>query len=174
MFAAVVSIVMGAAGCEKQVRDTDIKLVSVSEVKRLWDRVERGDRNAMILIDPRPLKEYQAEHIRGARSLTLPQVNPKSERDPGIEGFSNIVVSGNDPGSATARGMTKRLISVGYEHIRFFAGGLEDWKRRKYPVDGKTPEAPVPETKPSDERVVEPEETPTMKIDAPPPEPQKP
>jgi 3-mercaptopyruvate sulfurtransferase SseA len=139
-----------SAGCEKETRDTDIKLVSVGEVKSLWDRQKeaegRGGRNIMVLLDSRPEKDFKASHIDGARNLRLPQVDPKGVRDPGLERFDNIVVYGDDPGSATARGMVKRLLFVGYEHIRFFAGGLKEWKARGLPtVDA----APPPEAPPA-------------------------
>lgn len=170
MLCGVVSVVFGIGGCDKQVRDTDIKLISVGQVKAMWDRGQRGESSDMILLDSRPLKEYSAEHIQGARSLTLPQVNPKGDRDPGIEKFKNIVVYGNDPGSATARGMTKRLIAVGYEHIRFFAGGMKEWKARGYPVEGKTPDAPAPSSPgEKDYKMVEPAPDPTMQPPMPPP-----
>jgi|RhiMethySRZTD1v2_1073278.scaffolds.fasta_scaffold1111846_2 3-mercaptopyruvate sulfurtransferase SseA len=170
MLAAALSVAIGMPGCDKEVRDTDIKLISVGQVKSMWDRSERGDSTEMILLDPRPLKEYNAEHIKGARSLILPQVNPKGDRDPGVDKFKNIVVYGNDPGSATARGMTKRLIAVGYEHIRFFAGGMKEWKARGYPVEGKTPDAPAPSSPgEKDYRVVEPAPDPTIQQPFPPP-----
>ena len=92
-------------GCPKEVRDTDIKVVSVGQVKALWDRQQRGDQTAVYIIDPRPAKAFNAEHIPGARNITLPKIDPKADRDPVIQRFENIVVYGDDPGSATARGM---------------------------------------------------------------------
>src|SRR5207249_4058382 len=79
-------------GCERETRDTDIKLVSVGEVKSLWDRREKGATTAVILVDPRPAKSFAATHIVGARNLPLPQVDPKADRDPALEKFDNIVV----------------------------------------------------------------------------------
>jgi 3-mercaptopyruvate sulfurtransferase SseA len=137
------------SGCERETRDTDIKLVSIGQVKALWDRDERGETRVMYLVDPRPAKSFGAEHIPGAKNLTLPKVDPKADRDPMIQQYDNIVVYGDDPGSAPARGMTKRLLAVGYKHIRFFAGGLKEWKSRGYPTDlAPTPPEPPPEPKP--------------------------
>lgn len=119
--------------------------MSVSEAKNLFDRVNRGESTAAAFIDPRPVKEFAASHIPGARNLTLPQVKPKSKPDPRLLEYAVLIVYGDDPASATARGMTKRLIEVGYDKIRFFAGGLEDWNQRNYPLDKA---APVPEPSP--------------------------
>src|SRR5215813_1650453 len=88
--------VLLSAGCEKETKDTDIKLVSVGEVKALWDRQKeaegRGGRNIMVLLDPRPEKDFRVSHIESARNLRLPQVDPKGVRDPRLERFDNIVV----------------------------------------------------------------------------------
>src|SRR5438034_11215256 len=84
--------VWGLVGCERETRDTDIKLVSVGEVKALWDRKERGSETAVTILDPRPAKAYAAGHITGARNLPLPRIDPKGDRDPMIERFDNIVV----------------------------------------------------------------------------------
>jgi rhodanese-related sulfurtransferase len=125
-----------ALGCERETRDTDIKVISIGETKALWDRSQRESGELVIFLDPRPTKEFAVEHIPTARNLQLPQAPMKGERDPRIERYSNIVVYGNNPGSATARGLVKRLLALGYKGIRFFAGGLEEWNGRGYPVDG--------------------------------------
>ena len=121
-----------SVACERTTRDTDIKYISVSESKALFDRTQRGETGIALFIDPRPAKQFDAGHIPGARNLTLPQVKPKSKPDPRIEKYTNLIVYGNDPASATARGMTKRLLEVGYDGVRFFAGGLEEWNERNY------------------------------------------
>lgn len=142
IFVLLSTLAAALPACERTTRDTDIKFISVSEAKNLFDRVNRGETKAAMFIDPRPAKEFAASHIPGARNLTLPQVKPKSKPDPRLMEYSVLIVYGNDPASATARGMTKRLIEVGYEKIRFFAGGLEDWNQRTYPLD-KAPATPA-------------------------------
>jgi rhodanese-related sulfurtransferase len=147
--AALLALSLAALpACERTTRDTDIKFMSVSEAKNLFDRVNRGETTAAAFIDPRPAKEFTASHIPGARNLTLPQVKPKSKPDPRLMEFSVLIVYGNDPASATARGMTKRLIEVGYDKIRFFAGGLKDWNQRNYPLDKAAATTP-PRSSPS-------------------------
>jgi 3-mercaptopyruvate sulfurtransferase SseA len=135
----------GLAGCDRKVKDTDIKVVSVSEVKLL---VDRGERNSgeVLLIDPRPSKYYLHGHLPGARNIQLPQIDPKGTTDPGIARHNTIVVYGDDPGSAVARAMTKRLLAVGYDGVRFFAGGVKEWSKR-YPMEpAAAPEGAAVET----------------------------
>ncbi len=142
---AIFAVCAGAGGCERTTKDTDIKFISVSETKNLFDRVQRGESTAAVFLDPRPGTEFAEGHIPGARNLTLAQVKPKAKVDPRIERFNNLVVYGTDPASATARGLSKRLIAVGYGDVKFFAGGLKDWKERGYPIEvSPPPQEPVP------------------------------
>jgi rhodanese-related sulfurtransferase len=141
----------GPIACERTTRDTDIRFFSVSESKVYFDRVARGDSKAALFVDPRPAKAYAASHIPGSRNLTLPQVKVKSKPDPHLNDYEMLIVYGDDPASATARGMTKRLLEVGYANVRFFAGGLEDWNNRNYPLD-KAPPTPGPMLEPAEPR----------------------
>jgi 3-mercaptopyruvate sulfurtransferase SseA len=136
-----------AGGCERTTRDTDIKLISVGEVKHLVDQRDRGKQDAVILIDPRPRKYYDQARLPGARHLTLPDIPARTTTtDPSITRHATIVVYGDDPASATARGMTKRMMAVGYKGVRLFAGGVKEWAQRGYPTEGSgiPPEAVAP------------------------------
>src|SRR5213078_2620021 len=129
--------------CERTTRDTDIKLVRIADVRAMVDRQARGQKDVIGLIDPRPAKYYLQAHLPGARNITLPQIDPKTSIDPAIERFGTIVVYGDDPASAEARGMTKRLMAVGYSGVRLFAGGIREWTERGYPVEGTGPAKPA-------------------------------
>lgn len=133
--AALIAIPVALSGCDRETRDTDIRIITVSEAKNLFDRVNRGETGAALFLDPRPAAEFDRGHIPNARNFTLAQIKPTARIDPRIDRFSNLVVYGDNPASATARGLTKRLIAVGYDDVRFFAGGLEEWSGRGYPVD---------------------------------------
>jgi 3-mercaptopyruvate sulfurtransferase SseA len=135
-----------AGGCQRETRDTDIKLIRVAEVKSLMDRQSRSGGDLIALVDPRPAKYYAEAHIPGARNLTLPQVEPKAKVDPTLDRFGIVVVYGDNPASAEARGMTKRLMAVGYSGVRLYAGGMLEWNARGYPVEGHGVPAPAPAT----------------------------
>jgi 3-mercaptopyruvate sulfurtransferase SseA len=139
-------------GCERTTRDTDIKLISVGEVKHLIDQQGRGNRDVVILIDPRPQKYYDQARLPGARHLILPDVPVRATTDPSITRYSNIVVYGDDPASATARGMVKRMMAVGYRGVRLFAGGVKEWTGRGYQTEGTgLPPAAEPAPEPGPE-----------------------
>jgi rhodanese-related sulfurtransferase len=143
----LILVTLACGACERQTRDTDIKFITITEAKTLFDRVQRGESGAAIFLDPRPAAEFAAAHIPGARNITLAHVKPTSKVDPRIQQFSNLVVYGNNPASATARGLTKRLIAVGYRDVRCFAEGIEKWRERGYPLE----ESPLPPSEPAPE-----------------------
>jgi rhodanese-related sulfurtransferase len=132
VFLGAATAVGGVPGCERKTRDTDIKLISLAEMKSLMDRDPQGQRGQIVLVDPRPVAAYEAGHIPGARNIQLPQIDPKGSGDPSLNRSRNIVVYGEDPGSAVARGMTKRLMAVGHRGVRLYAGGVREWRGRGY------------------------------------------
>jgi rhodanese-related sulfurtransferase len=121
-------------GCERKTRDTDIKIISLSEMRSLMDRQSEGRAGEIVLVDPRPVHAFEAGHIPGARNIQLPQIDPRGSGDPTLSSYRHIVVYGEDPGSAVARGMTKRLIAVGHRGVRLYAGGMREWRGRGYEV----------------------------------------
>jgi rhodanese-related sulfurtransferase len=128
-------LLMALGGCGGGVSDKDIKRVSLGEVRSL---VERGQTNpnTVLLVDPRPPSQYAAGHIAGARSMELPPMDQKRlGRDPALAAYQTIVVYGNDPASAIAVAMTKRLMALEYDGVRLFAGGLKEWTERGLPVE---------------------------------------
>ncbi len=125
----------GLAGCETSTSDKDIRNISVSELRDLARRADAGQKNLYLLIDPRSSAAFAAGRIPGAINMQLPQVDPRRGVDPALDRYENLVVYGNNPASAPARGMTKRLLSVGYDGVRLLAGGLEEWESLGYPVD---------------------------------------
>ncbi|MBL9031801.1 MAG: rhodanese-like domain-containing protein [Phycisphaerae bacterium] len=126
----------GVGGCERTTRDSDIRPITTSEVWPLYQRVQKGERNAAAFVDPRPQARYDAARIPGALNLTLPKVDAKGPPDPRLTPYNTIVVYGDDPGSATAKGMVKRLILIGHPRVRWYSAGLKEWTARGYPIEG--------------------------------------
>lgn len=133
------ALVAGLVGCDKHITDKDIEFTSLAEVKRLSDLVTSRDPRAALIIDPRPYAAFEASRIPGAVSIDLPGVDPNDEPDPAMEGFGQIIVYGDNPGSAPARAMTKRLLAVGYDDVYLFPGGLEEWNGAKFQTESGPP-----------------------------------
>ena len=85
---------------------------------------------AVGIIDQRPAARFAAGHLPGAMNINLPAVPTDAKPDRKLKQFEVLVVYGEDPSSASAKAMTKRLISIGYSDVRFMAGGLEEWRAR--------------------------------------------
>jgi len=125
---AGVSLVLLLQACSG-VSDKNIENMTGVELRRMVDDLKKNRDSAdLLLIDPRNPRDYAAERIPGAQNLRLSDVPPDARVVPSIDRFGTIVVYGNDPASASAKAMTKRLITVGYSSVRFFPGGLEEWK----------------------------------------------
>ena len=115
------------AGCSGDITDDDIRTIGMGEVRTLVERA--GDEpGALLLIDPRSPRAFAEGHIPTAQNISLAAIDPK-RRDPALDAHTNIVVYGDDPGSAPARAMAKKMMVAGYEGVRLFAGGLREWAR---------------------------------------------
>lgn len=139
--AAVATIVL-LTGCDKDTRDTDIVQVKLAEVSELVAETASNPM-AVLLIDPRPQTEFEEGHIPGARNLLLTRFDGEKGRDPRISSFSEVIVYGDDPSSPVARAVNKRMLAMDYDDIRFFAGGLKEWKAANLPVE-TGPSKPLP------------------------------
>jgi rhodanese-related sulfurtransferase len=141
--AAIGTLLLG--GCTQSVTDKSIKITSGSDVQKWLKQAEtESEALLVVLVDPRPKAEYQQEHIVGAWHLTLPMIPIDRSTDAALDAYEKIVVYGNDPGSATAKALSKRLIANGYSgDIYLFAGGLQEWKAQ----GGKTDSGADPRRK---------------------------
>lgn len=117
------------AGCETKITDKDIKFITAGELRQMMDVRQSGRPDHLFLIDPRSAREYAEGHITGAEHITIDRViSEKSPRNPPFNRYSTIVVYGNDPGSAPAKGMAKRIMSLGHrKNTKMYAGGMKEW-----------------------------------------------
>lgn len=122
--------------------------MSFSRVQELQTKSQTTSPKAALLVDPRASEDFVTGHIPGARNLLLSQVNPKRDRDPELEKYDVLIVYGDNPGSAPARAMVKRLLALGYDDVKWFPGGFEEWRDARLPTDPPTP-PPAPPAPPS-------------------------
>ncbi|MEL6330331.1 MAG: rhodanese-like domain-containing protein [Planctomycetota bacterium] len=129
-------------GCGN-ISDARIKPISLAELRPLVQRqTDRPNGDALLLIDSRITERYETGHLPTARNVVLGQI-PTGTRggDPRITRFDEVVVYGQDPSSAPARALTKRLIGQGYGDIRMFFDGFDGWERAGLVVErGPDPE----------------------------------
>jgi rhodanese-related sulfurtransferase len=119
---------MGAAGvlaaCTPNVSDASLTPMERAE---LADRLERNPNN-VLLVDTRSPTDFRRGTIPGAVNLTLRDV-PHDVDTERFERYGVVVVFGEDPGSATARAVAKRLLRRGVDNVYLYEGGVAAWPR---------------------------------------------
>lgn len=146
-----VGILLGAAaaglgGCGTNIteRDVDKARISVADVTELLRARDGGRPEALLLLDPRPAEEFAQGRLPGARNVPMGSVRTDQGRDPRWLGYEVIVVYGRNPAAASARGLTKRLLSLDYKEVRFMEPGFEGWVR----AGGRVERAEAPDANP--------------------------
>lgn len=127
-----------AACGERNVVDKDIVFIDIAQLRALMDE-DRTNPDRLIIIDPRIPADFRASHIPGAVNIRLPDIERNTGVDPAIDRHDYIVVYGDDPGSAIAIGMTKKLMSRRYSKVRMFRGGLLEWSKAGFATESGTP-----------------------------------
>lgn len=138
--ACSVTTLLGACN---EYSDKDIVIAPLADVRSLTQDAAK-DPKALLLIDARAPKYYAAAHIPGAINLEVPNFDKKAGTKARLESYSEMIIYGDNPGSNPAKALTKRLLEVGYKDVRFYAGGLDEWKSAGLPVDSSGSVAPGP------------------------------
>lgn len=122
--------VLGAnfVACAPKVDDTSVARVSVSEVAR---RLEKGSN--VLLLDARDRSAFAEAHIPRARHVSLPDVDPY-EPTAAFEGYSSLIVYGQNPGSGTAMALAKRLMQAKHKNVQLMQDGFDAWQAQGLPV----------------------------------------
>src|SRR6185436_12375749 len=95
---------LALTACAPDIDDRDIVDVSQAEVRSLTLQTAT-DPKAVLLIDARPQADFAREHITGATNLQIYDLNPDRPRLKRLQGYGDLVVYGDDPGSRSATGL---------------------------------------------------------------------
>lgn len=135
---AVLVALLAAGGCTgtRNVSDRDLETIDLDGVLKLME-LQRAhpDEHRLLLLDSRSEKKYLDWHLPGARHMLTADVNPELGRDPAIDAYDRIVVYADNPGSASAKALAKLLMSLRYDGVRVFPGGLQAWRRAGLDVE---------------------------------------
>ncbi len=102
--------------------------ISRKELKR---KMDCGDK--FILVDARSPDSYRSEHIKGAISLPLSEVDERAEQM--LDKKNKIIVYCNSFSCTASGEEVRRLKMVGFKNIKHYAGGIIDWKKAGYPTE---------------------------------------
>jgi rhodanese-related sulfurtransferase/predicted transcriptional regulator len=120
--------IMRLAEVERAARDylgEDVQIIGHEELR---ERLARGD---AILIDVRPLEEYEAGHIEGARSIPIEELD---EHLAELAGDREIVAYCRGPFCAFAHEAVRKLTQAGHT-ARRLEEGWPEWRLASEPAE---------------------------------------
>ena len=103
-----------------------MELISREELK---EKIDRGEDFKLLMA----LGElaYHAKHIPGSLHTSTPEALTEI-----LDVEDDIVVYCSNPSCVASFAVYKYLEGKGYQHVRRYAGGLEDWEEAGYPLEG--------------------------------------
>jgi len=104
--------------------------IDVQELRRLID-----EGKAPAIVDVRTTRSYAAQHIPGARRMTLEEVDRKLAELPRD---GEIVLYCTCPNEASAARVARVLMDRGFTRVRPLEGGLDCWIEAGLPVEEET------------------------------------
>jgi rhodanese-related sulfurtransferase len=129
-YLAVLMMLVAIPGCSKSVSDRAITNIAIADASRKMDARADG----VLFVDARSASEFAERRIAGAVHLDLRDFDPKAPPAM-LQRAREIIVYGNDPGSATAVALTKRLLRAEFKRVFFLRDGLNGWIARSLPTE---------------------------------------
>lgn len=114
--------------------------ISASDLKARKDGQER-----FYLLDVLPEDHFRKVHLPGAfNACVYEMVFPDHISEITDNPQSEMVVYGAGGESRDAVTAAEKLHRMGYSRVSIFAGGLAEWRKAGFPLEGETPEAEDP------------------------------
>jgi rhodanese-related sulfurtransferase len=107
--------------------DDDVETIAAEQLKLFLDAREK-----VVLIDLRPLGEFQKSRLPGARSIPLTEVHKRFREIPKA---GRVVLYCDCPQTQIIEQAYQLLKDYGYRNTAVMTDGFRDWVRRKYPVE---------------------------------------
>lgn len=109
-------------GCDSGPKISDENLIEIqaNEVARLL----AGGNDGYLAVDPRSRLRYEAGHLPDALHVPLESMRAQ---DPRLLGHDTLIVYGTDWNDLVPQAAGKKLLSLGYERVRVYRGGVADW-----------------------------------------------
>jgi len=99
----------------------------------LRQKIESGE--MFVLVDALSLISYAASHLPGAIHMPPESVDERAPRRiPDLQ--TEIVVYCSSPDCESSVAVGERLVELGYENVRHYAGGKRDWLDAGLPLEG--------------------------------------
>lgn len=119
------------AGCNNAPKtfDTSVEPITYEDFKdRFRIARDEGKEKELVIVDVRSRDLYVDGHIPGAINIPLPEM---TAADPRLNDAKHIVVYGHDYEDMLGIAGAKKLVALGYEGVRHYRDGFEDWAKNQ-------------------------------------------
>jgi len=107
--------------------EDDVLTVTAEQVKVFLDAREK-----IILVDLRPVKDFQKTRLPGARSLPMQELDKRFHE---IPKSGRVVLYCDCPQNQIIEQAYQLLKDYGYRNTAVMADAFQEWLSRKYPVE---------------------------------------
>ena len=104
-----------------------MELIGTKELKQ---KLDRGEDFKLVMVLGE--WEYRAKHIPGSLLISTAE-----EALDALDANDEIVLYDSGPHCPASRIACRVLMAHGYERVRRYAGGLEEWEAACYPLEGE-------------------------------------
>ncbi len=101
--------------------------------EKLRKKIEGED--DFVLVDALSPQHYESSHLPGAVNLPLEFVDEAEKVIP--DKSAEIIVYCMNPACAASDEEVRELRGMGYENVRHYAAGKQDWIRAGLPLEGR-------------------------------------
>ena len=108
----------------------DVEIAGIGR-EELWEKIQRGA--DFVLIDALAPIAFARTRLPGAVNITPESVDSRAGRIPEA---TEVVVYCADEGCDSSVRVALRLVELGYENVRHYAGGKRDWIAAGLPLEG--------------------------------------
>ena len=123
---------LAAAGCERDIYDTDVTVVDLEQMRRYQQEAAADAR--IRIVDVRQPEQFRRAHIPGAVNIPLPQISRDHEL---LAGARRIVFYSTTGTDFLSRAAAKKAMRQRQRGAVEFRGGLEAWVEAGLPLDGE-------------------------------------
>ena len=105
-----------------------VRAIGIDHLKRMMEGGEQ-----FTLLDVRSRSDYDKEHIKGARSLPLDEIENKAPAV--LKPDEDIIVYCDSFVCSASTSAAKLLARAGFKKVRDYKGGLLEWKQAGLPTE---------------------------------------
>lgn len=108
----------------------------------MWETILRDELKKMIdrdedftLVDVLSSRHFEEEHIKGAINCPADEIEGNAKTL--FNENDKIVVYCSGYGCTASHEAARKLVELGYKNVWRFEGGINEWKKAGYPLEGR-------------------------------------